>query len=138
MTPNATLRSELGIVHGPGLLHQLILRDLAHELETWARGAPGRGETSWPLDVLIDERNVFSPDLRNGLAELWLVDSGASELLASRRSAPGLLRGQPEIRARRPARRLTRPLRRRATRRITGRPAASILKSHGRVPLRPV
>jgi len=135
-TPNETLRSELVdgelIVHGPSLLHQLILRDLARELDAWARAAPGRGEISWPLDVLIDERNVLSPDLlwyaegrlparraerpyplpdlavevrsrstwrydigakmsayeRNGLAELWLVDSSADELLVFRRSAP--------------------------------------------------
>ncbi len=136
VTPNETLRSELVdgelIVHGPSLLHQLILRDLADEHRTWTRAAPGRGEISWPLDVLIDERNVFSPDLlwyaegrlpgrlaerpypladlavevrsrstwrydigakksayeRNGLAELWLVDSSADELLVFRRSAP--------------------------------------------------
>ena len=51
-TPNETLRSELVdgelIVHGPSLLHQLILRDLARELDAWARAAPGRGEISWP------------------------------------------------------------------------------------------
>ena len=135
-TPDETVHSELVegevIVQQPNLIHQRVLRDLAHELHGWTLAAPGRGEISWPLDVLIDERNVFAPDLlwyadgrmparsatrpypmpdlavevrspstwrydigakkaayeRNGLAELWLVDTSADELLAFRRSAP--------------------------------------------------
>jgi Uma2 family endonuclease len=136
-TPDETVRSELVegevVVHGPTYDHQRVLRDLFVALHDWARAAPRRGEVSWPLDVLIDERNVFSPDLlwyaegrapvrgderpyplpalavevrspstwrydigakkaayeRNGLAELWLVDTRASELFAFRRSVPG-------------------------------------------------
>lgn len=131
------VRSELVegevIVQQPGALHQFILRDLARELDAWTLAAPGRGEISWPLDVLIDERNVFGPDLlwyaegrvprrdstrpyalpdlvvevrspstwrydigakksayeQNGLPELWLVDTAASEVLVFRRSEPG-------------------------------------------------
>jgi len=44
------------------------LRALDHALETWIRAAPGRGLVTWPIDVLIDERNVFGPDL------LWYAD----------------------------------------------------------------
>ena len=134
--PDETVRSELVegevIVHGPNSTHQLVLRDLLRALDAWALAAPGRGEVTLPLDVLIDERNVFSPDLlwyaegrvpvrgderpypipalavevrsastwrydigakktayeRNGLAELWLVDTRASELFVFRRSHP--------------------------------------------------
>ena len=134
--PDESVRSELVegevIVHGPNSTHQLVLRDLFVALHDWERAAPGRGVVFWPLDVLIDERNVFAPDLlwyaegrapvrgderpypipalavevrspstwrydigakksayeRNGLAELWLVDTRASELFVFRRSKP--------------------------------------------------
>ncbi|CAN5177229.1 hypothetical protein BH20ACT16_BH20ACT16_14420 [soil metagenome] len=42
--------------------------EIAYALETWARAAPGRGNVSLPIDVLIDERNVFDPDL------LWYAE----------------------------------------------------------------
>lgn len=71
-TPDETVRSELVegevIVHGPAFIHQRLLRDLFLELHGWTRGARGRGEVEWPLDVRIDERNVFSPDL------LWYAE----------------------------------------------------------------
>ena len=134
--PDETVRSELVegevIVHGPNSTHQLVIRDLLAALHEWTGGGPGRGEVMLPLDVLIDERNVFAPDLlwyaeggvprrgdqrpypipalavevrspstwrydigakkaayeRNGLPELWLVDTRASELFVFRRSAP--------------------------------------------------
>ncbi len=44
-----------------------------------------------PLDTRLDERNLFAPDLlwyRQGLPELWLVDSAAEEVLVFRRSTP--------------------------------------------------
>lgn len=136
-TPDETVRSELVegevIVHGPSATHQRVLGDLYSALDRWIRAVPeGRGSPWWPLDVLIDEHNVFSPDLlwyaegsgpvrgderpypipalavevrspstwrydigakkaayeRNGLAELWLIDTSASELFVFRRSAP--------------------------------------------------
>ena len=134
--PDETIRSELVegevIVQEPNATHQIVLRDLFVAVHAWAQAEPGRGDVSWPLDVLIDERNVFAPDLmwypegrapvrgderpfplpalavevrspstwrydigakkaayeRNGLAELWLVDTRASELFVFRRSAP--------------------------------------------------
>jgi Uma2 family endonuclease len=51
------------IVNQPGLPHQLVLRDLAYALDGWTRAEPARGEITWPIDVLIDDRNVFGPDL---------------------------------------------------------------------------
>jgi Uma2 family endonuclease len=126
------VEGEVIIVAGARPTHQIILRDLFVALHAWTVGAPGRGAVSLPLDVQIDERNVFGPDLmwypegaapvrgderpspipgiavevrspstwrydigakkaayeRNGLPELWLVDTRASEVLIYRRSAP--------------------------------------------------
>jgi Uma2 family endonuclease len=132
--PDETVRSELVegevIVHGPNLPHQRVLRDIWRGLDAWTLAASGRGELTFPLDVLIDERNVFAPDLlwyaegripngpqrpypvpdlaiearspstwrydigakkaayeRNGLPELWLVDTYCDEIFVFRRSA---------------------------------------------------
>ena len=51
------------IVEQPRNLHQLVLRDLFRELDAWASESRERGSVSWPLDVKLDERNVFGPDL---------------------------------------------------------------------------
>jgi Uma2 family endonuclease len=71
-TPDETVRSELVegevIVTSPGLLHQRVCRNAFRALDHWTLAAPGRGEVAFPLDVQIDERNVFSPDL------LWYAE----------------------------------------------------------------
>ncbi len=51
------------VVHEPRPLHQRVLMDLAFALETWTRAHPGRGETTLPLDVQLDDRNVYVPDV---------------------------------------------------------------------------
>ena len=56
------------IVQEPNLLHQLVLRDLYDALRAWQTAATDRGDVSWAIDVQIDERNVFGPDL------LWYAD----------------------------------------------------------------
>jgi Uma2 family endonuclease len=120
------------IVDEPLLLHQAVKGELHYALSSWIRSGAERGMVTLPLDVLIDERNVFAPDLlwypertapsvhadrpyplphlaveirspstwrydigakkaayeRNGLRELWLVDTAASEVLIFRRSTP--------------------------------------------------
>jgi Uma2 family endonuclease len=120
------------VLNQPGLPHQFVLADLFRALDAWAMATPGRGRVTWPIDVRIDDRNVFGPDLlwyaegrvplrhadrpyplpdlavevrspstwrydigakksayeRAGLAELWLVDTAASEILIFRRSSP--------------------------------------------------
>jgi Uma2 family endonuclease len=134
--PYDGVRSELiegeVIVTQAGLTHQRVCRQLFVALNDWTRGARGRGEVTLPIDVLIDERNVFGPDIlwypedrmpgrddkppyaipdlaievrspstwrydlgakksayeRNGLQELWLIDTRVRELLAFRRSHP--------------------------------------------------
>lgn len=120
------------IVDVPLLLHQVVKGELEYALRTWVRAGARRGMVTLPLDVLIDDYNVFNPDLlwypeeaappirsgrpysiphvaveirspstwrydigvkkaayeRNGLRELWLVDTAASEVLIFRRSGP--------------------------------------------------
>ena len=130
------VRSELVagevVVPEPTLTHQRVLRNVWRVLDAWTLAAPGRGEVTFPIDVLIDEHNVFGPDLlwytegrspsrpeerpypmpdlavevrspstwrydigakksgyeRNGLPELWLVDTSADEIIVFRRSSP--------------------------------------------------
>lgn len=120
------------VVSEPRLVHQLLHGRLFSALDGWARAAADRGLAVLPLDVLLDDRNVYAPDLlwysaarvpaldapwpypqpdlaveirshstwrydigtkksvyeREGLAELWLVDSDAAVVLVFRRSAP--------------------------------------------------
>lgn len=120
------------VVDVPLLLHQVVKNELLYALSSWIRAGAGRGMVTLPLDVKLDERNVFNPDLlwypeeaapdiravrpypvphlaveirspstwrydigakkaayeRNGLRELWLVDTAASEVLIFRRSTP--------------------------------------------------
>lgn len=51
------------VVNDPSRLHGRVLGQLQFELESWVRAKPGRGEVALPLDVQLDERNVFAPDL---------------------------------------------------------------------------
>lgn len=51
------------VVEQPLNLHQWTVRELFGALLHWNSAAPGRGDVSMPIDVRIDERNVFGPDL---------------------------------------------------------------------------
>ena len=51
------------IVQEPRPLHQFVLTDLVQSLTNWTTTEPRRGRVTLPLDVKIDERNVFGPDL---------------------------------------------------------------------------
>ena len=59
------------VLNQPELLHQLVLIDLMGALRDWMRAAPGRGLLSLPLDVKLDERNVFAPDV------MWYAEGRA-------------------------------------------------------------
>ncbi len=65
--PEGSQRRELVdgevVVNEPRPLHQRVLMDLAFALETWTRADPARGEATLPLDVQLDERNVYAPDV---------------------------------------------------------------------------
>jgi Uma2 family endonuclease len=121
------------VVNAPGKLHQYVLLDLLFALETWTRAGQGRGRAWMPLDIRLDDLNVYEPDAmwfrdgrvpdrdnddpaprpdiavevrspstwsrdrtvkkpvyeRQGLSELWLVDTVGECVLISRRSSPG-------------------------------------------------
>jgi Uma2 family endonuclease len=51
------------IVHQPRPLHQIVVLDILREIDAWIRAAPERGQVWIPLDVKLDEHNVFAPDL---------------------------------------------------------------------------
>jgi len=51
------------VVNEPRPLHQRVLMDLAFALEGWTRADPTRGEATLPLDVQLDDRNVYAPDV---------------------------------------------------------------------------
>jgi len=120
------------VVNEPTRLHMATLLDLALALRQWADAGDDRGTVSLPIDVKLDDRNVYAPDVlwyaedraparrasppapmpdiaaeirspstwrydigakksgyeREGLRELWLVDTAADEVLVFRRSAP--------------------------------------------------
>ena len=83
--PDESVRSELVegevIVQGPTAPHQYVVGELYVTLRGWGTEAPRRGAVWLPLDVEIDERNVFSPDL------LWYAE-GRSDALGDERPYP--------------------------------------------------
>ncbi len=44
-------------------LHQRVSGDLYFALRVWIAAATDRGEVALPIDVRVDERNVYTPDL---------------------------------------------------------------------------
>ena len=83
--PDETVRSELVegevIVQEPNFLHQVVLQEVYDAVRAWQKQDAGRGRVSWPLDVQIDDRNVFSPDL------LWYAE-GRSPVVGDQRPYP--------------------------------------------------
>jgi Uma2 family endonuclease len=59
------------VMNEPTPLHQYVVQDLLFALVTWTRAAPGRGRITIPLDVRLDEYNVFGPDL------MWYAEGRA-------------------------------------------------------------
>ena len=50
------------------ILHAKTVLNILLAIENWARAEPGRGAATVPVDVLIDERNVYAPDV------LWYAE----------------------------------------------------------------
>jgi Uma2 family endonuclease len=65
--PEDSRRTELVagevIVHEPRKPHQFVVMELLHALQLWLRAQDGRGQVWIPLDVKLDDSNVFAPDL---------------------------------------------------------------------------
>jgi Uma2 family endonuclease len=51
------------VVNDPRPLHQIVALDLISALWAWTKARAGRGTVLLPLDVQLDERNVFNPDI---------------------------------------------------------------------------
>ncbi|HUP70754.1 MAG TPA: Uma2 family endonuclease [Acidimicrobiales bacterium] len=51
------------VVNQPNLRHQRITLELAQLLWAWCRAESGRGEPGIPVDVHLDDHNVFAPDV---------------------------------------------------------------------------
>ncbi|MCA1656258.1 MAG: Uma2 family endonuclease [Actinobacteria bacterium] len=51
------------VVNQPNVRHQRMLLELVTLLQQWLREHPGHGEAGIPVDVHLDERNVFAPDV---------------------------------------------------------------------------
>src|SRR5680860_1081402 len=66
------------VVNQPGLLHGRVQVNLVYALESWTRAGSGRGQLALPLDVRLDERNVFNPDI------LWYAAHRAPDERAPR------------------------------------------------------
>ena len=59
------------ILNAPQLPHQLVCTDLEVALAIWSRAAPDRGLAIRPLDVRLNDRNVYNPDI------LWYAEDRA-------------------------------------------------------------
>jgi Uma2 family endonuclease len=55
------------VVNEPSVLHQLVCEEIHAQLRAWIR-AGGHGQATWPLDVVLDDRNVPAPDV------LWFAE----------------------------------------------------------------
>jgi len=102
------------VVNEPRFVHSLLQGGLYAALFNWARAGEGRGLVSLPTDVVIDEFNVFGPDIvyvaerhrpanvRQGLARIpdlcvevrspgtWRYDVGAKKTAYERGGLPAL------------------------------------------------
>ncbi len=56
------------VVNAPRWRHQIVARRMFAALIDWEREGPRRGQVMLPVDVQLDERNVFEPDI------LWYAE----------------------------------------------------------------
>ena len=73
------------IVNDPTLLHNAAQVAILTDLVIWTRATPGRGMASTPTDVVVDEHNVFGPDV------VWLSEERVPDRLDER------LKGLPDL-----------------------------------------
>jgi Uma2 family endonuclease len=63
LPPHAQLIDGEVIVSSPRFRHQNVVGELYHRLRLWIAESAGRGWCGLPLDVKVDDRNVYAPDL---------------------------------------------------------------------------
>jgi Uma2 family endonuclease len=51
------------VVNEPHLNHMRVQRRLIVDLDAWVGAEPGRGEACLPIDVQVDEHNLYGPDV---------------------------------------------------------------------------
>jgi Uma2 family endonuclease len=51
------------VMSAPSWMHSQVQGTIHAELRAWARAAPGRGGANVPIAVLLDEHNLFIPDV---------------------------------------------------------------------------
>jgi Uma2 family endonuclease len=51
------------VVDSPVVLHQHVMMELLLELRLWIKAQPGRGQCGFEVDVKVDGRNVYKPDI---------------------------------------------------------------------------
>jgi len=64
------------VVNEPVFVHQVLHGRLFRALDSWTQAADGRGLAVSPLDVQLDTRNVYSPDL------LWYGNARVPKITA--------------------------------------------------------
>ena len=73
------------VVNQPSVRHQVLVQRLLVALTSWASQGTGRGMAFLPLDVVLDEHNVYAPDV------LWFTEGRApSQELARAEELPDL------------------------------------------------
>src|SRR5688572_8568357 len=51
------------VVASPTILHQQVLGSIYRHLAAWVDAKEGRGQVGLPADVVLDNYNVFAPDV---------------------------------------------------------------------------
>lgn len=62
------------VVNEPTALHGHLQATLFRALDAWIAGEGHRGTVMWPLDIALEEDNVFAPDL------LWYAEGRTPDL----------------------------------------------------------
>ena len=70
------------VMNEPTKWHQDAVLEIGSALLVWAKGGPGRGAASLPLDIKRDEYNVYAPDV------LWYAPERVPALDAPRPYPP--------------------------------------------------
>jgi Uma2 family endonuclease len=66
--PRTSLIEGEVVLHASKLAHELACSELHFALQVWRRAEPGRGLAVRPIDVKLNERNVYNPDI------LWYAE----------------------------------------------------------------
>jgi Uma2 family endonuclease len=76
------------VVNEPTRWHQDAIKEIVFTLAGWEKGGRGRGVVSLPLDIKLDEFNVYGPDV------LWYAEGRAPAITAPRPYPPPDLVGE--------------------------------------------